>query len=344
MQYVPYSQLNDRPNIIVDGEPHEKTILTLSHWPDSGTPEHFKDDLSAQIVFNFLTSDAALKYAKHYGQELAVSNNHFDEDGLVSLFAMLNPDEALARREFLTDIAAAGDFGVYRDRDAARVAFVLSAWTRQSQSPLNDTVFRLPYIQFTNVLYEELLPRFTKILDKLINLSPFWSEEDEFLDATEDAIASGKVRIMQDTELDLAIVDIPEAGILRFKERPPFAVSWISSVCHPMAVHNATDCMRVLVRQGQQYEFYYRYETWVDYRSRKLQPRVDLTGLAVALTNEERRKRKWICNEVQDIVPRLKLRDEEESSIPPNILEQIVRDFFQQAQSLPTHADLRRFS
>ncbi len=343
MQYVPYFQLGDRPNIIVDGEPNDKSVLTLSHWPNSPTPEPFKDDLSAQIVFNFITSDDLSKYTKHYGQELAVSNNHFDEDGLVSLFAMLEPDEALARREFLIDVAAAGDFGVYRDRDAARVAFVLSAWTRDSQSPLNDTVFRLPYIQFTNVLYEELLPRFTKILDKLINLAKFWQEEDEFLDATEDAIASGAVQIKQDADLDLAIVDIPDNGIMKFKERPPFAVSWISSVCHPMAVHNATDCMRILVRQGNQYELYYRYETWVDYQSRKLQPRVDFNGLAVALTNEEKRKRKWICNEIHDIVPRLKLKDEEESSIPPALLEEIVRDFFQQAQSSPTHADLRRF-
>ncbi len=340
MRYVPYFQLEDRPNIIVDGEANAKTILTLSHWPNSGTHERFQDDLSAQIVFNFLTSEAAPEYAKLYGDELAVSNNHFDEDGLVSLFAMLEPDEAMERREFLIDVAAAGDFGVYRDRDAARVAFVLSAWTRSSQSPLNDNVFRLPYIEFTNVLYEELLPRFVKLMDKLTNLSKFWVDEDAFLDRTEEAIAAGTIAITQNSELDLAIVDVPYGGIMQFKERPPFAMSWISSVLHPMGVHNATDCMRILVRQKRHYEMYFRYETWVDFRSRKLKPRIDLTGLAVALTNEEIGRRRWICDPPQSIVPRLKIADEQESSIPPDVLEEIVKDFFTEAQLSPSHKDL----
>ena len=57
----------------------------------------------------------------------AVSNNHFDQDGLVSIYALVAPEEAIARRSFLEDVARAGDFAVCRDRDAARVSMVLSA-------------------------------------------------------------------------------------------------------------------------------------------------------------------------------------------------------------------------
>ena len=52
------------------------------------------------------------------GVEL-VSNNHFDQDGLVSIFALVDPDEASPRRAFLEDVASAGDFATFRDRDAA---------------------------------------------------------------------------------------------------------------------------------------------------------------------------------------------------------------------------------
>lgn len=341
LKYVPYSHSQEVPNIIVDGEANTKTVLTLSHWPNSTTPQDFQDDLSAQIVFNFLTSDAASKYAQWYGPDLAVSNNHFDEDGLVGLFAMVEPDEALMRREFLIDVAAAGDFGVYRDRDAARVAFVISAWTRESQSPLNAKVFQSSYLQFTNVLYEELLPRLPKIIDKLINLAKFWQEEDEFLDLTEEAIASKKITIREFREIDLAVVEIPLPGIVTWKEPPPYAMSWISSVCHPMAVHNATDCMRILVMQGQQYELYYRYETWVDYRSRKLVPRVELHELARTLTNEELGMRIWTFDGVDQIVPRLKIKGEKNrSSVPPDQLIVMLKDYFAKCVLEPSREDL----
>src|SRR5262245_22616278 len=114
MKFEAYYKLGDVANIIVDGAPNAATRLTLSHWPHSGTPQELKADLSAQIVFRYLDRPDL-----HVDVE-AVSNNHFDEDGLVSLYAMLNPEAAQKSRELLIDVAAAGDFGTYRFRDAAR--------------------------------------------------------------------------------------------------------------------------------------------------------------------------------------------------------------------------------
>jgi hypothetical protein len=37
-EFVPYEALGESPNIIVDGAPNDFTVLTLSHWPKSGTP------------------------------------------------------------------------------------------------------------------------------------------------------------------------------------------------------------------------------------------------------------------------------------------------------------------
>ena len=56
MRFVPYRDVPSVPNVIVDGAAAPNTILTLSHWPKSGTPAPLKGDTSAAIVFNYLDS------------------------------------------------------------------------------------------------------------------------------------------------------------------------------------------------------------------------------------------------------------------------------------------------
>ena len=79
-RFVPYPDLEGIPNVVVDGARHADTLLTLSHWPHSGTPPALKADLSAQIAFRYLDSPVW-----HVDTEV-VSNNHFDEDGLASAY------------------------------------------------------------------------------------------------------------------------------------------------------------------------------------------------------------------------------------------------------------------
>src|SRR5215468_6883761 len=135
MRYVPYEALGEEPNIIVDGPANAHTRITLSHWPYSPTAVALREDLSAQIVFRYLNESQWRVEAD------AVSNNHFDEDGLVSIFSILNPEAAQNQRDLLTDIAAAGDFGTYRYRNAARTTFVLSAFADADISPLDPGIF-----------------------------------------------------------------------------------------------------------------------------------------------------------------------------------------------------------
>ena len=78
LAYVPYGELGGRPNVVVDGSPADGTLLCLSHWPGIGSPAEFAADLSAQMAFRYLGA-----FDRHDGAEL-VSNNHFDQDGLVA--------------------------------------------------------------------------------------------------------------------------------------------------------------------------------------------------------------------------------------------------------------------
>ena len=51
-----------------------------------------------------------------------------------------------------------------------------------------------------------------------------------------------------------------------------------------MAINNATGCFRIMQVHGRRYTYTDRYESWVQYRSRRPLPRVDLRPLADALS------------------------------------------------------------
>jgi hypothetical protein len=282
---------------VVDGSPAPGTVLCLSHWPGIGSPPEFAADLSADMAFRYLGS-----FDRH-GSARAVSNNHFDQDGLVGLFALVAPDVALARRDELVEVARAGDFAVTSSRNAARISMVLSAYADPQRSPLPA----LPddYDDLTAALYTELLGRLGELCERPDRYRELWAEEDATLTESEDALASGAVTITEAPELDLAVVEVSERAPGKGGHR--FGGQWVSGL-HPMAVHNATDRGALLTLRGHHYELAYRYESWVQFRSRAVRPRVDLAPLAERLNAEESAAggtALWVAQSVSALTPTL---------------------------------------
>jgi hypothetical protein len=282
VQFIPYAQAAAIPNIVVDGAAAPATVLTLSHWPRSGTPIELRADTSAQIVFKYLDTPSVRTQAD------AVSNNHFDEDGLIGIFALTDPGLADRWRTLLVDAAYAGDFGVCRSRTAARVAFVIASYSERATSPLPPATFDGPYSDVTSRLYQRLLPLLPSVLANVDEHRRLWQEEDHRLDEGEALLDRGIVTIERHDDLDLAIVRVP-ANV---------------SVPHAMALHTRTPDSRMLVVHGDSVELRYRYEGWVQFTSRLIAPRVDLSDLAAELTAQEHSGR-WIFDGVDTITPRL---------------------------------------
>jgi hypothetical protein len=323
MHYCPYDELGDAPNIIVDGAGNSRSLITLSHWPHSGTPRELKDDLSAQIVFHYLDRPDCWMNAE------AVSNNHFDEDGLVGVYSLLHPSEAQAQKALLIDIAGAGDFGTYRLREAARVAFVLSAFADPALSPLEAGIFRETYPTLAARLYVELLPKLPEIIKDLEHFRPYWAPEDALVDDGEAMIRKGTIKIEEIPSLDLAVVTLPEdvaAGrVHRFAQERRAA-------CHPMALHGAIRSFRVLLVQGHRYELQYRYESWIQFMSRRPLPRIDLNPLAQRLSEEEGGTGRWVFDGVEEITPKMRLMGAEESRWPQDKFLKSVKEFLATAE------------
>lgn len=315
MRYVAFEELGGRPNIIVDGYPTEGTVLALSHWKGSGSPEELADDLSTQIAFRYLDRPDLAAQAE------AVSNNHFDEDGLCGIFAVLHPEPAVERRDRLIQVASAGDFDTFTDREAARVAFALGAMMDEERSPLGDAFFGRPYPQVSAGLYEELLVRLPEMVDAPGRFRDLWEPEDAWLAHDEAGVASGAITIEEHPAIDLAVVRLPD-------QDTPLALDDEVNLLglHVSAVHNRTPLHRILAMRGNRYQLRYRYETWVRYVSAPTMPRVDLTPLAQELTAREAAGT-WIFEGVDNITPSLRLEGADGSAIPPGDLLKAVTRF-----------------
>lgn len=319
---MPYHRLGDTPNVVVDGSPTPSTRLTLSHWPGSPTPTALLDDLSAQIAFRALDEWSPLA-----GLDV-VSNNHFDQDGLASAFALVHPDEALARRAQVIDVASAGDFATFENRDSMRIAMALAAYDDPQRSPLDSDTFAHGYEEQCGALYEALLPRFTHLLDHPESARTLWEAEDAHLTESIAAIDAGIVHQHEVPELDLAVFVVPEEWAARAATR--FTIGQHEAL-HPAALTNGNPRMRVLVSQGRHHWVEFRYETWVMFRSRPLAPRVDVRELAVRLNDLEGRDA-WRADPPGALTPRLRT-DRQGSDISLERFEAELRAFLATAPS-----------
>ena len=304
MRYVEYEASAGEPNFVVDGSPNEGTVLCLTHWPGFPCPEPtLADDLSAQMALRYVDQGMRL-----HGDAEVVTNNHFDQDGLTGVYALLHPEAASAHRDLLVDVAAAGDFAIYRDRRAARISATISATGLLTKGD--------PY-----PVALEHLPRMIADIDSYRDL---WADDDERLTTSERAIDNGLVNIEDDPELDLAIVTVSLSVPWTWGHR--FTGQRFSGI-HPMAVHNATDMSTIVLLRGQRFQLTHRYETWVQYQSRRRRPRVALLPLARALSAID--DAKWRADGVGALTPTLS--HEGESSLDPSVFVVRVRDHIRTA-------------
>lgn len=283
MNYVPYTELSGVPNVIVDGAPQDDTVLTLSHWPGSTSPPEFRADTSTEIVLNYLAKpDAKKQYAP---QARAVSNNHFDEDGLCSVWAMLHSKLALKRREQLVDVARAGDFNTYRRPQAAKVVFTIRSYADPVISPLATD---LQGDDGTgSARYQALLPLLESFLEDTDRYGPWWDEEWSAMLRSKTAMVMGEIELREIPHVDLAVAETPDP-------------------LHPMVLYNSTERLRVLTAlPGGFYCLRYRYESWVQYASRPVMPRLDLAPLLPRLQQLETGNVTWTFAGIADVTPAL---------------------------------------
>jgi hypothetical protein len=274
--FVPYRELGDQPNIIVDGAPNSATVLTLSHWPATPTPPELARDLSVEIVLAYRANQHLYPFAP------AASNDHLDQDGLAALIALTRGDMGSRLAKTLIQIAAAGDFAWPVGEVPRQFSFALAALADPSRSPWPEAAIS-DYHQRQGAMYQRLIEELPRRLCDPRDWLDLWREEEDFFSRSMAAFAKGAARLDYHREVDLAVVrlDSALAGLASRFVHP------VARPIHPMAIHQYTPANRILVSAEARHLFYYRYESWIRLASRPVPRRRDLSLAAQELTEAE---------------------------------------------------------
>jgi hypothetical protein len=283
-EFVPWEAVGDAPNIVVDGPRRAGTVLGLSHWPDGDTPRQLAADTSTEIATRYVDLPAG------GGEVAVVTNNHFDEDGLLAAWVVLRREPPGPRRALAIAAAEAGDFHTWSDPWAARCAIALMAMAERATTPFPEVVRALNRADGHDPagnLCRALLPRVAPLLDDTERFRRLWAPRWADVEHDVATLDAG----------DATIVDVPEADLAFIRAPRPL---------DRLATHPRTDRMRVVTATPDgMLRLEHRYETWVRYTSRDLTPRSDLTPVLEELQSLESGSGTWRFEGVQHPLARL---------------------------------------
>ncbi|GAB2867672.1 DUF6687 family protein [Hymenobacter ruber] len=325
--FVPFAQLRQQPTIVVDSV-GLGAALTLAHWRGAATPPALRDDTSAGSALR------ALHQPTTPGLEAAaVTANHFDIDGFIGVWSLLNPELAVAHEELLRKVAVLGDF---REIDLAHpladAALKLVCWLNAEEKarfyePFGAPLRRRREDEASAEKFDWFLPRFAEVLQNPEAGRAAWEPEYDQVQRAAAIIQSPATTRRQFPEIGLVVVNTPAPL--------PY-----------YALFGPTAGYDIVLSQydGNRYELEYKYTTWIDLASRPTLPRLALAPLAIRLNTLETSGRTWAADGITDTGPLLRLAGKKltkaeryadpdgrpiyASSIAPEVLEREVVAFF----------------
>lgn len=327
-QFIPFSELRNHKAIVVDST-HANGFM-LSHWRGAPTPEAIRADTSAGIVLHALRlqlPELDLPY---------VTANHFDIDGFVGVWALLNPEQALEHEELLRQMALIGDF---RELDLnhplAGEALKLVCWINARERELFYKPFAADEMEEKEVTqcagkFSYFLRAFGRVLQ-----DPDWERS-----AWEKEVGSVLLSYRDMYKPETKLTRHPEIGLIIIETPHPL---------HYYALFSRTagfDMVLTCYDQNR-YELEYKYTTWVDIASRPTLPRISMAALAAQLNQLETSGCRWTYDAVTETGPLLRLNGDQlnreeaydnptereifSSSIPVKMLKQIVVNYYREA-------------
>lgn len=284
LPYLPFGpELTGVPHVFVDGLRTPSTTLELSHWPGNRTPAPFKADVSTQSVLSLLTADDAAEYLA--GAE-AVTCDHYDVDGLLAVWCLVAPAEALARRRLVEQTAVTGDFDCWTSAEAVQACLALDTIERELAADLTGRPVASTD-EVSAMFFRGLLGRLPEVLDHPSAVDG-WQPEYELAEADRRRLGDNPELVREHVDLDLAVVD-PAVTL------------------HALAVNAHTRRLHVLGNDGDgRYWLRLRYESFVDLQSRATPPRIRGDLLAAELNSRESAGT-WMCEPPDTATPCLQL-------------------------------------
>ena len=285
-----FEYYNDRlvsiPKLSVDGTVDD--AIHFSHWKGNKTPASVKADTSTEIALNLVAAPDRDQLTQ--GIDL-VTNNHFDTDGVLSVWTVLTGERALELREKLIAAAEAGDFSELSTQAGVRASIVIqgseSAIDEDAGSPLARQLAGEPVSDDARA-YELVLPHVEKVLTRTNDYASLWCDPWNRIATALDSFAKGRSRVDEDTEAKISLVTLaPEifssSGFKPTRHSAPFTA--ISHHARGQVFLIATP-----FEGGWAYRLDYPYYSWAETIVRPRIERRDFSSLVAGLNEIEANK------------------------------------------------------
>lgn len=281
MRFEFYSDaLDNVPKLSVDGT--VPNSIHFSHWQGNTTPAEVQADTSTEIALNVVASPNRAALTDNI--EL-VTNNHFDTDGVLSVWTMLNGERALEFRELLVAAAEAGDFSEHSSDDGVKVSIAIQGADQASPnniqgSPLAGMIAGKE-VDDDERAYELVLPEVERLLSNVNAYESLWIDGWRSVAEALDSFARGDSRVVENEASRISLITL-KPGL-----SSPFAA--ISKHARGELFLIATPA-----NGGWFYRLDYPYYSWAETVVRPRIPRRELTtALATLNEKESNRNGRW---------------------------------------------------
>jgi hypothetical protein len=279
-----HAGLDDVPKLSVDGT--VSNSIHFSHWEGNQTPDEVKADTSTEIALSLVASPNQLKLTQ--GIEL-VTNNHFDTDGVLSVWTVLKGERALDLREQLIPAAEAGDFSEFSTENGVRASIVIQG--SDQASPNNESGSPLAAFLAGKEIgddaqaYDLVLPEVEGVLRNTGEYETLWRSGWEAIASAIESFEKGQSEVEEYQDARLSLITLaPEvfspSGFNPTRHAAPYTA--ISRYARGQIFLIATP-----FRDGWSYRIDYPYYSWAETLVRPRVKRHDFGALVTQLNQIE---------------------------------------------------------
>jgi hypothetical protein len=202
-----HSGLDDVPKLSVDGT--VSNSVHFSHWQGNETPAQLKADTSTEIALNLVAAPNKNELTR--GIEL-VTNNHFDTDGVLSVWTVLTGERALELREKLVPAAEAGDFSEFSNEQAVRASIAIQGSDQptpgdESGSPLACQLAG-ETVDDDARAYDLVLPEVERLLIRTDDYESLWRSAWERIESAVESFERGASQVIEFDDGALSLITL----------------------------------------------------------------------------------------------------------------------------------------
>jgi hypothetical protein len=326
MNFEFYSdRIANLPKLSVDGT--VSNSIHFSHWEGNETPEEVRADTSTEIALNLVSSPNRQTLTK--GIEL-VTNNHFDTDGTLSVWTVLNGERALPYREQLIAAAEAGDFSEFSSEEGVRISLAIQG--SDQASPNDETGSPLARFLAGETVdddartYELVLPEVERLLTHIDEYESLWSDGWQKVAKAIESFESGSSQVVELNDSGVSVITLAPEIFSGSAFNPTRHAAPYTAISH--FAKGSFFVIAIPTVGGWFYRIDYPYYSWAETIVRPAVPRRNLERALQFLSDKETSEAGSWQRDHNEMTSALKFINEERTLAPSKLSPDIVASAF----------------